>query len=350
MKALVIRSPHHMQLEEMEAQPLGPHDVRVRSKAVGICGTDLEIYEGQISSDFVKYPVVPGHEWSGMVVECGSEVTSVRPGDRVIAEGLLSCGSCAYCREGRTNLCHQYDQLGFTRPGGGAELVIVPARAVHRIPNEVSYEAAVLIEPAATVLRGIMKTPLQPGMKAVIIGPGTLGLLTVQLLKAFGVDAICLIGRRNEQLELGRSIGASHFVNSRIMDVHAAIQVWTEGQGADLIVETSGSEEAVRLSMELARSGGHIVLTGVAGTGKKLVVESDYMMLRDLTVHGIFSYTTKSWHQALRLLEARKLELEALITHRFSIDQYEEAFEALRNKTKPTVKIVMLHDGEELSP
>lgn len=348
MKALVIRKPHQMSMEELKLETLGPYDVRIESKAVGICGTDLEIYEGTIPDAFVTYPVVPGHEWSGVVTEVGSEVKQFKPGDRVIAEGLITCGICSSCREGRTNLCEQYDQLGFTRPGGGAELVTVPAKAVHGIPDHLSFEAAVLIEPAATVLRGLVQAPLEPGMKAAVIGPGTLGLLTIQMLRAFGIDDICLVGRRDEQLALGRKIGASSVINNRSENVHDRIMDWSSGKGADLVVETSGNEEAVKMSMELARTGGHVVLEGVAGTGKKLVIESDYMMLRDLTVHGIFSYTTKSWNQVMKLLEARKVDFEALVTHRFSIKNFEQAFAALRNKSGATVKIVMVHEEESM--
>ncbi|MGG4032493.1 alcohol dehydrogenase catalytic domain-containing protein [Paenibacillus cisolokensis] len=348
MQALVIPKPHEIRLDDIKPQSMGPYDVRIKSKAVGICGTDLEILEGKVSEEYVTYPVVPGHEWSGVVVETGSEVKGIKPGDRVVAEGLMSCGSCSMCRQGRTNLCEEYDQLGFTRPGGGASLVTVPARHVHRIPDHLSFEEAVLVEPAATVMRGIMRTPIEPGMKVAVIGPGTLGLLTVLMLKVLGVDEICLIGRNGLQLGLGRELGASCVLNSKEDDIDQCVMDWTNGQGVDVSFETSGNEQAVKMSIEMVRAGGHAVLEGVAGAGKPLVLESDHIMLKDITVHGVFSYTISSWSKVLDWLATGKLNISPLITHRFSIRDYEKAFQSLRNKTRPTVKIVMLHEEETM--
>jgi L-iditol 2-dehydrogenase len=343
MRALVISQPNAIGMRQIEPQPMGSDDVIVRSSAIGICGTDLEILNGLISPKYVRYPVVIGHEWSGVVVDTGDNVKHIRPGDRVIVEGLVVCGRCESCRNGATNLCEHYDQLGFTRYGGGAEYVVAPGRNVHLIPDHVSHEAAVLVEPSATVLRGILRTPMQPGWTAAVVGPGTLGMLAIQFLKAFGASQILLVGVNDEQLEFGLRLGATSAVNSTKYDAVQRVRELTDGRGVDVAIETSGSADAVKTCLEACRYGGHAVLKGVAGEGKQLTLPSDFIMLRDITVHGIFSYTTQSWAAVLKLLAAGLIQFEPLITHRYPIDDFALAFHHLTYKQGVIVKIVMTH-------
>jgi L-iditol 2-dehydrogenase len=346
MRALVIHKPHHMELVDMDQQQIGSQDVLIRSMAMGVCKTDMEIYQGFISSDFVTYPVVPGHEWSGVVVKTGDSVTHVREGDRVISEGLQPCGRCEDCRQGSTNLCAHYDQLGFTRYGGAAEFVCTPAKGVHQIPDSLSFEAAVLVEPAACVMHGFMRARLEPGITAVVVGPGTLGLIAVQLFKAYGAGKVILMGTREEQLSFGRELGADITINIREINnpVEMLMQL-TGGRGADIVMETAGSVDAVRMSMDLCRTGGQLILEGVAGEGRQLTIPSDYLLLRDLTVHGIFSYTSKAWSKVLQLLDAGKLHFEPIVTHRYPIDQYQEAFQMMQERKGKIGKVVLLHRG-----
>src|SRR2546429_1074641 len=137
MKALQITAPGQASLIELEKPAIGPEDVLIRSRAVGICGSDVELYRGTRPADFYRYPIVPGHEWAGEIVAAGKHVRHLAPGDKVVAEGFLFCGTCRNCRMGLTNLCEAgYDEIGFTRPGGLAEYVVVPARLVHTLPGE----------------------------------------------------------------------------------------------------------------------------------------------------------------------------------------------------------------------
>lgn len=347
MRALVINEPYQINLEEVEQQSMGSQDVLIRSKVMGLCKTDLEIFQGLISSDFVSYPVVPGHEWSGIVVLTGSDVKHVKPGDRVISEGLQPCGRCEDCRQGHTNLCSQYDQLGFTRYGGGAEYVCAPAKGVHLIPDTLSHEAAVLVEPASCVLNGIMRTRMQPGMTVAVVGPGTLGLISTQLFKAYGASKIILIGTRDEQLDFGMELGATDIINiHKTEDVVGKVKELTSGRGVDIVMETAGSTDAVKMSLELCRFGGELILEGVAGEGENLTIPSDYLLLRDLTVYGIFSYTTGAWSKVLQLLASEILDLEPMITHRYSIEDYLEAFDKMQDRIGKIGKIILLHKEE----
>jgi len=152
MRAIVVERPNAVALRELETPAPGPGEVRVRSVRAGICRTDLDIVSGTLDARWVRFPVVPGHEWSGTIDEVGDGVTGFEAGDRVVCEGNIPCLACPRCHAGETHLCRNYDAVGFTRPGGYGELVVVPARVVHRLPEHVSFDAAVLVEPGSVVL------------------------------------------------------------------------------------------------------------------------------------------------------------------------------------------------------
>ena len=158
MKALVITAAGQASLTDLEKPQLGPEDVLIRSHAVGICGSDVELYRGVRPVGYYRYPVIPGHEWAGEIVAVGEHVHNLSAGQKVVSEGFLFCGRCRNCRMGLTHLCEAgYDEIGFTRPGGMAEYVAVPARLVHTLPSESSLEEAALLEPTAVVVHGFLR-------------------------------------------------------------------------------------------------------------------------------------------------------------------------------------------------
>src|SRR3954463_9215924 len=213
MKAVVIERPHRASWREVEAPSVGPYDVLVRSREAGLCRTDIEMMTGDFTDPrWVRFPLIPGHEWAGTVVEVGAEVDDVRPGDRVVCEGLIPCNRCGRCRSGQTQWCERVEALGFTRPGGYAELVAVPARVVHRLPGHVSFDAGVLVEPASVVLQGLEKARPQPGESVGVVGVGTLGALAIVLAQLRSPSRIVAFGLRAEELELARTLGATEVV------------------------------------------------------------------------------------------------------------------------------------------
>src|SRR5437588_1476114 len=184
MKAVVVERPNEVSYREVDAPPVGVDDVLVRSREAGLCRTDIEMMTGVFTDPrWVHFPLIPGHEWAGTVVELGANVDSVRVDDRVVCEGMIACNRCRRCRSGETHWCERIEALGFTRPGGYAELVAVPARVVHRLPDHVSFDAGVLVEPASVVLHGLGKAAPQPGEAFGVIGVGTLGALAIALLR-----------------------------------------------------------------------------------------------------------------------------------------------------------------------
>src|SRR5260221_14155643 len=231
MKAILLKGPGEAVVTELEQPCIGPEDVLIRSRAVGICGSDIELYRGIRPEGYYRYPVVPGHEWAGEVVAAGERVRGISPGDKVVAEGFLSCGVCRNCRMGLTNLCEAgYDEIGFTCTGGLAEYVAVPARLVHTLPDDASLEQAALLEPTAVVAHAMLRAQPRAGEAVAVVGDGTIGLLAVQLARLFSPTVIALVGSRNDRLGLGRQLGAIHTLNSRENDRQSSLHALAEGK------------------------------------------------------------------------------------------------------------------------
>jgi L-iditol 2-dehydrogenase len=336
VKAVVIERPHEVVFGDVETPACGPDDVLVRSRFAGLCRTDVEVLEGELDLRWVRYPCIPGHEWSGVVEAVGSAVTGVAPGDSVVCEGYCYCGACRRCRAGDTHLCESYDQLGFTRAGGYGEFVVAPRRVVHRLPGSVELDAAVLIEPASVVLQGLLRARPGPGETVGVVGVGTLGALAVVLARLFAPAAIVAYGLREEELELALRLGAAEAV-----DVSGGAAPH-EGE-LDLVVETAGAVAAVELATRLARMGGRVVSLGIAGAHRELSVPADRFVLRDLSLIGSVGYTTAVWSRVVDLLGAGLVDFGPVVARRFPAERFEEAFGLMARPDGVVGRILLEH-------
>jgi 2-desacetyl-2-hydroxyethyl bacteriochlorophyllide A dehydrogenase len=343
VKAVVIERPHAVAFVEVETPSPGPNEVLVRSHVAGVCRTDLEILSGGLTDPrWVTFPVVPGHEWSGTVAEVGEGVKDLAPGMRVVCEGMVPCNRCRRCKAGETQLCENYDQLGFTRGGGYGEYVVVPRHVVHRLPDAVSFGAGVLVEPASCVLRGLERGRPRPGETVGVIGIGTLGSLAVTLARLYTPGALVAYGVRPEELGFAAKLGAD-------ATVHVAEQDAVEetrrlvGGGLDLVLETAGAVDAVELATRLVRPGGRVVLLGIAGEGRTLTLPADRIMFGDMDVIGSCSYTTAAWGRVVDLLERGLVDFEPLVTHRFAAARYEDAFAVMDERAGVVAKVLLEH-------
>jgi L-iditol 2-dehydrogenase len=334
VRAIVIEQPNEVALRDVEAPSPGPGEVRVRSVCAGVCRTDLDIVAGTLDARWVSFPVVPGHEWSGVIESLGAGVTGLEPGERVVCEGSIPCLACRRCRAGDTHLCETYDAVGFTRGGGYGEYVVVPARVVHPIPDHVSFDAAVLVEPAAVALKALERARIQPGETVGVIGIGALGAIALRLARLHGPAAVVAYGVRDEELELARGLGADDVVNVGREEV---------GSGLDVVVETAGAASAVELATRLAREGGRVVLLGIAGHGHELTLPADRLALRDLSVFGSVGYTTAAWARTVALVSEGLVDLEPIVTHRFPLEQFADAFALMDDRRGVVAKIVLEH-------
>ena len=334
----MIERPHEVVYGEVETPTCGPGDVLVRSRFAGVCRTDVEVLEGELDLRWVRYPCIPGHEWSGVVEAVGEGVTGLKPGDRVVCEGFCYCGACRRCRAGDTHLCETYDQLGFTRGGGYGELVVAPRRVVHRLPDGIALDAAVLVEPASVVLQGLSRAQPRPGETIGVIGLGTLGALTLVLARLCAPAAVVAYGIRGAELELARRLGADETV-----DLLAGTAVH-EGE-LDLVVETAGAVDAIELATRLPRMGGRVVALGIAGGNRELALPADRFVLRDLTLIGSVGYTTAVWSRMVELLGAGLVDLAPVVARRFPAERFEDAFALMGDRDGVVGRILLEHGG-----
>ena len=342
MRAIVIERPHSVVLKDVEIPTAGPNDVRIRSVVTGVCRTDLDIANGALDPRWVSFPVVPGHEWSGVVDVVGDAVTGIEPGQRVVCEGNIGCMHCPRCRAGDTHLCQSYDAVGFTRGGGWGEFVVVPARILHLLPDHVSFEAASLVEPGSCVLKALERARIAPAETVGVVGVGAMGALAIRIARLHSPGAIIAFGLREDELDLARTLGADAVVNVAEHDVEAETRRLVGGL-LDVVVETAGAAPAVELSTRLAREGGRVVLLGIAGQGRELTLPADRIPLRDLTVFGSVGYTTAAWSRMVDLLREQLVDLDPIVTHRFPLERFEDAFALMDNRQGVVARIVLEH-------
>jgi 2-desacetyl-2-hydroxyethyl bacteriochlorophyllide A dehydrogenase len=340
MKAVVIRTPHRAFYKD-EARPR-PSDgqVLVKVAAAGVCMSDVEVWKGTRPQAYVKYPIIPGHEWCGTIEEVGPGVQGLSVGQRVAVEGHNFCRACAWCRRGETNLCASYNEHGFTLPGGFAEYAVVRADLAHGFASALSFDAAALAEPFACVVHGVQRAKVEPGDTVVVVGPGTIGLLAVAWARLSQPARVVVVGVDRTNEAFARKMGASDYVTVG-EDPAARVRALTEGHGADVVFEAAGNENAVVLALDLARRGGTVVLSGIVGGSRRMFVESDLFALKDLRVDGVFAYTTASFVEALRLIESGRLNVKPLVTHTFPLQDFEKAFDLLSTRREPVVKVML---------
>jgi L-iditol 2-dehydrogenase len=328
-RALVITSPGIMSLHDVAELSPGPGEVVARPVHTGICGTDLELLAGVVDPAYTRYPLVPGHEWSGIIESVGPGVTGLKPGQPVIAEGIIPDRVCAQCVQGHTNLCLVYDELGFTRAGAAADQVLLPAQVVHVLGEQVSLLDAALAEPAAVAWRAIGRGQPRPGERIAVVGDGTLALITTHLLRLFSPAELIVCGQRPAQAGLAAELGAAGF------------DVTLSSGRFDLVIEAAGTASAVERALGLGRRGGRVVLVGLAGNGVKAGLPIDDVVNNDLLISASFAYTSAAWAEVTALLSAGQIRLSPLITHRFPLEAYEEAYQMLRSSSGPRGKVIL---------
>jgi L-iditol 2-dehydrogenase len=338
MRALVVHEPGRYAVEEIPEPTPGPGEVLVAVAAAGICGSDLELVDGRRPAAYVRYPVVPGHEWAGRVVRAGpGEPASLAPGDPVVAEGLRACGVCARCAEGRTNLCvAAYAETGFTHQGALADRLVVPARLVHRLPAHRPLEPAALLEPAACVANGLLEAGVpRPGSRVAVVGDGPLGLLAVLLLRTVSPAELLLVGARPARAAHGRDAGATRVVDAADQAVLAELS----GR-FDAVVEATNAPEGAASALRLLRRGGSAILLGISGA-QRPTIDPDTLTLNQLRVHGVFAASRAAWRWVVELYASGILDPAPLVTHWFGLEEAPLALAALAAPDGDAVKVLV---------
>ncbi|MFF0381458.1 zinc-binding dehydrogenase [Streptomyces sp. NPDC004286] len=315
---VVVEAPGAQRLEPHTPRAPGPGEALVAVHAVGICGSDRELYRGNRPAAYVRYPVVPGHEWSGTVREVGAGVPEHLVGRKVVGEGFRNCQVCARCHAGETTLCEAgYEETGFTHPGAMAPTLTLPARLLHPLPDDADLTAAALLEPAACVAAAALLADARPGERVAVVGTGTLGMLAVRFLAAVSPRELLVVGLDREREALAKECGATGF----------AVSGPDLPGGYDVVIEAAGSAEAAGTAAALLRRGGRLVLTGIPAPGAVGLDPAD-LVLRRLEVRTVFGAPPAAWAHAVRLFGAGLLDPLPLVSHRLPLTEFARAVEA----------------------
>jgi 2-desacetyl-2-hydroxyethyl bacteriochlorophyllide A dehydrogenase len=327
MRALTVVEPGQIELQERA--DLAPDDglALVAPRLVGVCGTDLDIIDGTIDPNFVRYPLVIGHEFSGTLL---SAVDGIPAGAPVVVEGIVPCGVCEECRRGATNRCVTYDELGFIRDGAAADLLLAPRSQIHQLASGVSWESGALVEPAAVVWRALTRARPAKGARVLVIGDGTVALLAALLVRQFEPSKVVMLGARSDQAPLAASVGVDTFTTDSA----------DAGGGHDLVIDAAGAASATAAALAAPGRGGVVLLLGYPGAAQ-VNLPVDDIVNGDVTIIGSFAYTRDAWREVVGLLNSGSLDLGGLVTHRFDLSDFADAVATLRHSSGPRGKILL---------
>lgn len=334
MRAIVKTDagPGNVTLRDVPEPLPGPDEVVIAVKAAGICGSDLHILDGSIKYT-LRLPLVMGHEFSGVVHAVGAGVDDLTVGERVTSETLFrTCGVCMACRGGAYNQCSAKLVIGYYYNGCFADYVLVPRRLVHRLPDNVSFRAGSMVEPLACCVHAINElTPVTPTEVVVVAGPGSIGMLAMQLAKAAGGHVIMAgISADGERLALARQLGADQTVNVQTESLADIVNAQTDGRGADVYLECSGAPAAARTGLNVTRRGGRYTQIGLFSN--EFTLDFGQIVYRELKVTGSIGSRRPSWITALKLLGTGRVNVDPLLNAAFPFERWEAAFGAAESK------------------
>ncbi len=346
MLAAVTKDWNTICVEPVPVPTLEPGEALVRVNACGICGTDLKIVSGVYKGTWPPaLPFIQGHEWAGTVAALGAGVTGLQVGDRVTAENHKGCGACANCRQGRYNLCDvartrgkAYKLYGHSAQGAFAEYAARPAGLLHKLPDTVSFEEATIINQGALGLHAIRRCRIDPGDTVAVIGPGLVGLITLQLARTVGAVRVIVVGR-GPRLDLARELGADEVIDYTAGDPVEAIRGLTGGRGVDCAFECAGSQTSVATTINAVRRGGRVGLVGLTGN-KPVELMTDRLTLDEIDVFGVRS-SPNAYPALISLIAAGKVNTRKLVSRTYPLERINEAFEAFRRREGGAIRMVI---------
>lgn len=328
MKSVVLPGNREVKVEDRPIPAPGPGEVLVATRASAICRSDMGLYTGTsaiVGGDAAgKGFVVPGHEPAGVVAEVGDGVTGLAVGDRVAAYLAIGCGHCEFCASGYLMLCRAWQCLGFDVDGGDADYFVIPARNVLPLPDEVSYVAgALMTDMIGSQYHTQRVLGVRGGETVAVIGLGPMGAAAVVVAAALGADVVA-VDLLADRLRLARSLGAATTIDSSGMDALAALQEQTGGRGVDVAIDCSGAPAGQNLALDAAAKQGRVAFVGESRATQ--INPSDQIIRKLLTVVGGWYFPLGEWPAIVRLVTDKKLPVEDLVTHRFSVDEAPTAF------------------------
>ena len=342
MKAAVLRKALDMRIEEVDMPEIGPEDVLVKMRSVGICGSDVHYYlRGKAASFVVTEPLILGHECSGEVVEVGDEVRRVEVGERVVIEPGFPCRKCRFCVEGQYNLCRDLTFYG-TPPchGAFAEYAAASAENVYPMPDGMSYEEGAMIEPLAVGMMAAKRGKVSVYDTVAVLGSGPIGLMCLQAARAHGALDIFATDVIDYRLEFAERLGAKAVINPENEDVVERVMGLTDNDGVDVVIDATGSVSALEQAFEMIGPGGRIILVGIYPT-MEFQVSLGYALTKELDVRGVWRYANV-FPAAIECVSQGKVDVRSMITHKFPLGRILEGFETQIKKIGNPLKIHIL--------
>jgi L-iditol 2-dehydrogenase len=344
VKALLLKDFNDLVYTDVpDPQPCGADDVLVAIHACGICGSDVAGLSGRTGRRIP--PAIMGHECTGTIAAKGERVSSLSIGDRVVISASQFCGKCAMCRSGRTNMCETHRVLGiscseYKLDGAYAEYVRIPAHSVYKLPDEVSLVDGALLEPLANAVHAATSLSRDAVREPVVVyGCGTIGLMVIQVLRAYDCPLIIAVDKKEEKLGMAARCGAHLTLNPDCEDVVKRAKELTGGKGVSLCIECVGVEQTVRSALLCVRNGGYLSVVGLMDQEIRLPMQQ--IVTGEVTVRGNFVYTKEDFLESIRLLQSGAIQMSGFISDVVPLSQGKEAFDRLRSGKENLIKIVL---------
>ncbi len=337
MKALVYEGPWQMPLREVPAPEPGPEDVIVAVKAVGVCGSDIHGFTG--SSGRRIPPMIMGHEFSGAISAVGAAVTGHKPGDRVVVQPIITCGQCINCLAGLPNICTNRRGLGMmTTNGAYAEFVKAPQQLLYDLPAEVSWEHGALIEPLSVGMHAVNQTPIQLMDTVLILGAGTIGLMTLLACRMKGAGRIIVSDLSPHRLAAARKLGADAAVNPAKEDLGEIVRRFAGPAGAPVVIEAVGVTATARQSLELVKPGGHV--TWIGNAAPTIEIPMQQIVTREVTVRGVYAFNVE-FGRAIEAIRSGRVDVSPIIEQVSPLEAGPQVAHDLAKGTLDAIKVVL---------
>ena len=323
MKAAVYHGPSDLRVEEIDVRELKENEVLIQVKYCGVCGTDVHIFHGDGGAFAVNPPLVPGHEFSGVVAAVGAKVTQVKLGDRVSGDPNDMCGECYYCKNGKQHFCTNNVGVGTTVNGGFAEYVIMREKQVYKFSESLSFIEAAMAEPIACCLNGIDLCGIRPGATVLVIGGGPIGMIMMQLAKYSGASKLILSEPVAEKRELALKLGATKVIDPFNEDIQKVLDDYCEN--VDVVIECAGNIKTQEQAVQLAGKTCTVMLFGLASPEESFPLKPDDVFKKELKITSSF-INPYTFERAIAVLESKIINLESLITDIVPVDNIADVF------------------------
>jgi L-iditol 2-dehydrogenase len=346
MNALVLTAPHEFEIRDVPKPAPASNEVLCRVKAIAICGTDAEIIEGTFTGRWPRaYPFIPGHEWSGEVVEAGDVARAFGfvPRTRVAGTSHSGCGYCRMCRTGRYNLCFNYGredlghrQYGHYTQGAYAEYVVQTIKSVFRVPDAMPYDVAALCDTASIALHSVKRPGVEPGDVVVGVGSGGMGILIAMCAKTLGAGRVIVVGG-GKRLDRACALGFET-VDYHDGDPVAKVREMTGGVGADVALDSAGTKDSVGQAIRMVRKGGRVAFTGIPK--EPSTIDFQKIVLEEIDLYGVRA-NRNTMEEVIPLLAEGRIPADKLITHHFKLADFADALRTFTGRVDGALKVIV---------